>query len=784
MTRPASCLILYCGFMTAVAAGGIPYGHADFAPTPQRPVGWLGDGSGLFLGATPPLNVNEYESDKGILWKVPMPFFSQSQPIVVGDRVFTISEPDTMICLEADTGRILWQDTLPWLHLKDKSSYKGEPDEADTYNRGRTVYSHAGSAHHYNWGGSWGAAMSDGQFVVHAFRATIDSKFADLYPHRPRPVVMVWEIDGRRRWAKGGLPRDAACEAWQKALGPGIDWLSVPNFMSWQVLHLRAGKVLQPVTGPANIHVIAHDLRTGKEVWRGPGCRNPHDEGMMPMRLGGRELIVWPDGKVLDANDGKLLGNIFPKGLLPIKGFDYLTPVVHPDHPDVVVLGVMCYQLFQKEQPEAGPQPFAAEKARLDKAEAAPKQAEGSSSWRLRDFNTPPKPGLKNASGVAVMPVRIIMEASGAVRGEPLWKKAGVAVHTPIQASCLGVSRGRVFAMPGEPLDARLKAEFPGWQMPVLCEGLEHPEGRAKHSDGMNVWNMADGSYVGFSLFGNYFHTRKGYTHPERKLATWSDEQLAGWRVNRELAAANYYQGFWHYQRPWTDGRGYLYTQDGSGWHQIFDKHGKRVGTLKVAIPLAAVSNAISFPHGKRLYVRTWPAMYCMSDEPKPPPAGPTLAEQVLAAAGKADDALLMKALRSKYQDDRDAAVKVIGGLPAGRQAALGPQVTRLLAERDWQLRRAAMNALVAIGLEARSVLPRWLAEARKAMADKDWFQAEALCEAAAGVAADGDRDRAAQLAGELRAAAADVKLETRDAMSRLDALAAGLVKTATGGGK
>jgi hypothetical protein len=56
--------------------------------------------------------------------------------------------------------------------------------------------------------------------------------------------------------------------------------------------------------------------------------------------------------------------------------------------------------------------------------------------------------------------------------------------------------------------------------------------------------------------------------------------------------------------------------------------------------------------------------------------------------------------------------------------------------------------------------------------------------EAAAGVAADGDRDRAGQLAADLRAAAAEVKLETRDAMARFEAQAAGLAKMTSGAGK
>jgi len=42
--------------VSPVAAGEKPLGSADFRPSPERPVGWRGDGSGKFPGANPPVN--------------------------------------------------------------------------------------------------------------------------------------------------------------------------------------------------------------------------------------------------------------------------------------------------------------------------------------------------------------------------------------------------------------------------------------------------------------------------------------------------------------------------------------------------------------------------------------------------------------------------------------------------------------------------------------------------------------------------------------------------------
>jgi hypothetical protein len=106
------------------AAEPPPYGAADFVPTPQRPIGFRGDGTGRFPGAMPPLEFSQKDG-KNVLWSVKMPNWGQSSPIVVGRRVITMAEPDTTLCVDADTGKVLWQDALdlfPKLVLHEGSS--------------------------------------------------------------------------------------------------------------------------------------------------------------------------------------------------------------------------------------------------------------------------------------------------------------------------------------------------------------------------------------------------------------------------------------------------------------------------------------------------------------------------------------------------------------------------------------------------------------------------------------------------------------------------------------
>ena len=118
----------------ARAPAPAPYGHRDFYPSSDRPVGFRGDGNGHFPGATPVTTWQEgtavqgemtfkdhwgnVKKDKGwdfsddktvnIVWKTQMPSWANSQAVVVGDRVFTVGESDLLICVDANTGKVLW----------------------------------------------------------------------------------------------------------------------------------------------------------------------------------------------------------------------------------------------------------------------------------------------------------------------------------------------------------------------------------------------------------------------------------------------------------------------------------------------------------------------------------------------------------------------------------------------------------------------------------------------------------------------------------------------------
>ncbi len=137
------------GPSTGAVIKDVSLGHKDFYPSPQHPVGFRGDGNGCFPGATPvaefwdgtpaqvdrPLMTESFgkkldlkgkttakvwdvtdEKSKNLVWKTRLPGWSLADPVVVGDRVFCVGEPDWLTCADANTGKVLWQKrVLPLL---------------------------------------------------------------------------------------------------------------------------------------------------------------------------------------------------------------------------------------------------------------------------------------------------------------------------------------------------------------------------------------------------------------------------------------------------------------------------------------------------------------------------------------------------------------------------------------------------------------------------------------------------------------------------------------------
>jgi outer membrane protein assembly factor BamB len=93
------------------AQENVPSVPATNAPTVRTAsAGWRTDGTGTYPQAVPP---TAWAKDKNIVWTAPLSKWSNATPVLTGDRVFTLAEPDELVCVSVTDGRILWRKANP-----------------------------------------------------------------------------------------------------------------------------------------------------------------------------------------------------------------------------------------------------------------------------------------------------------------------------------------------------------------------------------------------------------------------------------------------------------------------------------------------------------------------------------------------------------------------------------------------------------------------------------------------------------------------------------------------
>ncbi len=71
----------------------------------QAPIGFRTDGTGRYPDATPPLS---WDLEKNVVWKIKLTQ-SNAIPVILGDKLFTCTDPCVLLCINKADGKILWQ---------------------------------------------------------------------------------------------------------------------------------------------------------------------------------------------------------------------------------------------------------------------------------------------------------------------------------------------------------------------------------------------------------------------------------------------------------------------------------------------------------------------------------------------------------------------------------------------------------------------------------------------------------------------------------------------------
>jgi outer membrane protein assembly factor BamB len=234
---------------------------------------------------------------KNILWMTELPQRSNATPIVVGDRLFVMAEPDELHCVDKHTGRILWSAANNYYEMLSPAERAANPAFAQKIDPlHRAIKQERDFRKRLELRGDIQknlVAIDAGRFAWKA-DGHYESHFGIVGFTTPTPVsdgkhVWVWcgnavaacyDLDGKRRW----MTRVDARE---------LSYTSAPA--------LAGGTFAVYLE-----HLTGLDAATGKVRWKQKKVTG-NNGAILAARIAGVDVFVSSMGDIVRAEDGKLL---------------------------------------------------------------------------------------------------------------------------------------------------------------------------------------------------------------------------------------------------------------------------------------------------------------------------------------------------------------------------------------------------------------------------------------------------------------------------------------------
>ena len=301
--------------------------------------GWRGDGSGRYTDAAAPL---QWDRDEHVVWKTETPGWSNAGPIIAGDRLFVLAEPDVLLCLDKRTGDILWQRSNSYADIApagEGETVSARMQQAEAINRALQALrgrrrqlerqakdnpddTEARSA--LEALGAEEARLRDDLRPVEAYAmpaahaangtssATPVTDGAHVYVFFGTGTAAAYDLEGNRLWARI-LEKPTA--GWGHSASPVLadDRL---------VIHVRDVHGLDPATGET-VWTVKSAARWGASV------------GAM---IDGQPVVITANGELIRAHDGHVLA-------AGLHRLEYNAPIVHDGVVYFIEHGGKAYRL-------------------------------------------------------------------------------------------------------------------------------------------------------------------------------------------------------------------------------------------------------------------------------------------------------------------------------------------------------------------------------------------------------------------------------------------------------
>jgi outer membrane protein assembly factor BamB len=300
---------LVCGVVAAIACAAP---HAA----------WRGDGTGCYADANPPL---KWSADENVIWKAPLPNWSNASPAIWGDRIFVCAEPCMILCLSRADGSTLWKDETAYKDVappEDKGKVEEHEKRAGELRRKRgelhKQLRELGKKRKQNPDDEALKAqeqeLKGQQREIDAERSKLTYSMPDTHNvngySTPTPVtdgkqvfvcfgtgiVAAYDMDGNRQWIR---LVERPTQGWGHSASPVL-----------------AGGVL--VVQIKKVHGL--DAKTGETKWEAPS--RERWGSLVASAIGDEDVVVTANGELIRARDGEIL----VRGIGP--ALQYCAPVV------------------------------------------------------------------------------------------------------------------------------------------------------------------------------------------------------------------------------------------------------------------------------------------------------------------------------------------------------------------------------------------------------------------------------------------------------------------------
>jgi outer membrane protein assembly factor BamB len=274
-----------------------------------------------------------YES-KNIGWMTELPARSTSTPILVGERIFVLAEPDEILCLDKHSGKILWSQCVNYYEALTPEERKAEPRYAQQIDpliaqlqretdRARRLDLRAKlQAAQKEINAEIFSIPADGHFEAHfgIVGFTMPTPVSDgehVFVWNGMGVAACFKLDGTRVWTTRVRAGELTYGS-SPALADGV----LATFLN---------------------RVYGFDAKTGEILWEQPRVQR-NVAALLAAKLAGHNVFLTQRGEVLRPRDGALLFR--PRGAASPGDAGWSPPVVMGDTLYLPKYGVTNLEIY------------------------------------------------------------------------------------------------------------------------------------------------------------------------------------------------------------------------------------------------------------------------------------------------------------------------------------------------------------------------------------------------------------------------------------------------------